>query len=100
MVGDDVERSHHFLVRVGANVSLLTEMADCSLDKGKMIVMSWPQEAMKAGKPPLRLRLVKVRVGKTWMWLLRSASRTLQLNQQPGSRDRKKKPDILEMTGL
>lgn len=73
-------KGHHFLVRVGANVSLLTELADCSLDKGKMIVMSWPQEAIKAGRPPLRLRLVKVRVGKTWMWLLSSVLDQNKLN--------------------
>ena len=75
-----VSKGHHFLVRVGANVSLLTEQGDCSLDKSKMMVMSWPQEAQKAGKPPLQLRLVKVRIGKTWMWLLTSVLDKNKLN--------------------
>lgn len=33
-----------------------------------------------AGQPPLRLRLVKVRVGKTWMWLLTSVLDNNKLN--------------------
>ena len=64
-------RGHHFLVRVGANVNLLTERGDCLLKKN-MLVLSWPQDAIKAGLAPLKLRLVKVRIGKTWMWLLTS----------------------------
>lgn len=77
-----VSKGHHFVVRVGANVSLLTEMADSSLEKGTMTVISWPQQAMKAGKPPLRLRLVKVRVGKTWMWLLTSVLNKNRLSHE------------------
>ncbi len=64
-----ISRGHHFLVRVGGNVSLLVERSNAVL-KENMTVLSWPEEAMHADKPPLRLRLVKVRVGKTWMWLL------------------------------
>ena len=61
----------HFLVRVGANVSLLTEMADCRIEKnGK--VLCWPKAAMLSGRPPLQLRLVKVKIGKTQMWMLTS----------------------------
>ncbi len=63
-----------FLVRVGANVRLLTEQADCVLEKtGKHFrVYCWPQEAKKDGQPPLRLRLVAVEVGRTRMWMLTS----------------------------
>jgi hypothetical protein len=60
-----------FLVRVGANVSLLTEFADWELQKDG-IVLCWPKNAMKAKQPPLRLRLVRVRIGKTKVWLLTS----------------------------
>jgi len=62
---------HHFLVRVGANVSLLVERGDVVL-KENMTVLSWPESARAAGLPALKLRLVKVRVGKTWMWMLTS----------------------------
>ena len=70
---------HHFLVRVGANVNLLTERTDCTLE-GNQTVLSWPQDAVRTNLPPLRLRLVKVRVGKTWMWLLTSVAESRQLN--------------------
>ena len=60
-----------FLVRVGANVSLLTEMADCTIGRNGL-VLCWPKAAMRSGQPPLRLRLVKVKIGKTWVWMLTS----------------------------
>lgn len=66
-----IEKGFQFLVRVGGNVNLLTEQANCTLTSN-MTVLCWPQDAIKLGLPPLRLRLVKIRVGKTWMWLLTS----------------------------
>ena len=73
-----IERGHDFLVRVGANVSLLQEHARCTFQtqgKGKRkerIVLCWPKEAQRAKQPPLRLRLLQVHVGKTSAWLLTS----------------------------
>ena len=61
----------HFVVRVGGNVNLLSEHADVKKVGGGM-VLCWPKGKMDAGDPPLRLRLVQVRVGKTKMWLLTS----------------------------
>ncbi len=61
----------HFVVRVGGNVNLLSEQADVK-KLGGGIVLCWPKDKMESGEPPLRLRLVKVRVGKTKMWLLTS----------------------------
>lgn len=61
----------HFVVRVGGNVNLLSEQADVKKLGGGM-VLCWPKGKMDAGEPPLRLRLVQVRVGKTKMWLLTS----------------------------
>jgi Transposase DDE domain len=65
---------HDFLVRVGANVSLLTTLADCEFKKvGKgFLVYCWPKAMMRAGQPPLRLRLVRVYLGKTKVWMLTS----------------------------
>jgi hypothetical protein len=60
----------HFLVRVGANVSLLSESADCDVTKNGL-VLCWPRD-MQRKQPPLRLRLVKVRIGKTVTYLLTS----------------------------
>jgi Transposase DDE domain len=59
---------YHFLVRVGANVSLLREGADYEL-KTKGRVLCWPRN-MQGKQPPLRLRLVKARIGKTAVYLL------------------------------
>ena len=58
-----------FVVRVGGNVKLLSEQADVKR-LGGGIVLCWPKGKMESGEPPLRLRLVRVRVGKTKMWLL------------------------------
>jgi hypothetical protein len=60
-----------FLVRVGGNVNLLSETADVKR-MGKGIVHCWPKGKMDSGAEPLRLRLVKVKVGKTMMWMLTS----------------------------
>jgi hypothetical protein len=58
-----------FLVRVGGNVSLLSEHADVKqLRDGT--VLCWPKNKMNSGAEPLRLRLVQVKIGKTTMWML------------------------------
>jgi hypothetical protein len=69
-----IARGHHFLVRVGANVSLLTTQANCKLQKeGKGFwVYCWPKAMMQAGQRPLHLRLVQVYLGKTKVWMLTS----------------------------
>ena len=61
----------NFLVRVGGNVSLLKERVDFRRDKDG-IVWCWPKDKMNSGAPPLKLRLVKVKLGKTVMWMLTS----------------------------
>ena len=61
----------HFLVRVGGNVSLLSERADIK-KLGGGIVLCWPKGKMASGAKPLRLRLVKIKIGRTTMWMLTS----------------------------
>jgi len=71
----------HFLIRVGGNVKLLSEQADIKrLDNN--IVLCWPKQRMNSGDPPLRLRLVKVTVGKTSMWMLTSIVDRAQLTKK------------------
>jgi Transposase DDE domain len=67
---DIIQSGRHFLVRVGGNVSLLREGADYELAKNGL-VLCWPR-AMQAKQPPLRLRLVKVRIGQAVVYLLTS----------------------------
>jgi hypothetical protein len=71
----------NFLVRVGANVNLLSEQADIKrLADG--IVLCWPKDKMHSGDPPLRLRLLHVKVGKTKMWMLTSVLNRSQLGKK------------------
>lgn len=60
-----------FLVRIGGNVDLLSEHADFQKVEGGN-VLCWPKARMKEGDPPLRLRLVRLQIGKTMMWMLTS----------------------------
>lgn len=69
----------HFLVRVGANVSLLREQSDYAVEKNGLVIC-WPK-ALQHKQPPLRLRLVKVRLGKTDMWMLTSVLNRRQLSE-------------------
>lgn len=65
-----VQGGANFLIRVGANVSLLAESADYQLQEDGW-VLCWPK-AMQSKQPPLRLRLVTVRIGKAQVYLLTS----------------------------
>ena len=60
-----------FLIRVGGNVSLLSQHANIERLKDN-IVLCWPKDKILAGVTPLRLRLVKIKIGKTRMWMLTS----------------------------
>jgi len=78
-------RGYHFLVRVGANVKLLSEQADCELvpqSSREYSVLCWPKEARDKRQPPLRLRLLRIEVGKTWMWLLTNVLDQTRLTAQ------------------
>jgi hypothetical protein len=79
---------HYFLVRVGANVNLLRATANCQFqNKGKEIfVLCWPKAAIQTKEPPLRLRLVHVRIGKTWVWLLTNVLDRKELNRKSMTR--------------
>ena len=66
-----LKAGQNFLVRVGANVELLSEHADVKRCGGGK-VLCWPKGQMNSGEPPLTLWLVKVTVGKTEMWMLTS----------------------------
>lgn len=78
-----------FLVRVGANVSLLHAEVEYQPQKGKkkdVPVLCWPKKARQAGQEPLELRLLQVRVGKTTMWLLTSVRERERLRARAAAR--------------
>jgi Transposase DDE domain len=72
----------HFLVRVGANVQLLTERSDCVIRLRQGMVLCWPLTAQRAKLPPLCLRLVRVRVGTQWMWMLTNVLSSKRLTRK------------------
>jgi Transposase DDE domain len=78
---DILKAGQHFLVRVGANVALLSEQADIIKSDGGE-VLCWPKGRMHSGEPPLRLRLLKVTVGKTKMWMLTSVLSEQKLSKK------------------
>lgn len=75
------EASGDFVVRVGSNVNLLSEHADVK-PLGGGIVLCWPKGQREAGQPPLRLRLVRIQVGPTKMWMLTSVLDPRQLTRK------------------
>jgi hypothetical protein len=89
-----------FLIRVGANVDLLSKQVDFKRQSDG-IVLCWPKHAMEAGQPPLRLRLVQIQIGKTKMWMLTSVLDRKKLSKKQIVRYYKMRWGIeLEFRGL
>jgi hypothetical protein len=76
------ERGLSFLVRVGANVTLLTERTDCLIRRQGNLVLCWPLAVQKKNLPPLRLRLVRVKIGRQWMWMLTNVLQRARLSSE------------------
>ncbi len=74
-----IDQGHDFLVRVGANVRLLTDLG-YHTEKRKDLVYCWPNAAMSKKLPPLVLRLVKCKIGKKRVHMLTSVLDERQLN--------------------
>jgi hypothetical protein len=83
--GRILSSGHHFLIRVGANVSLLTEATRCTFQSDGQ-VLCWPQVARQSGRAPLRLRLLRVKIGKTKMWMLTSVLEPSRLTKAQATR--------------
>lgn len=61
-------KKHHFLIRVGANVRLLRHLAYCR--EGHGVVYCWPDKAARKRQPPITLRLIEMRLGRTPIYLV------------------------------
>jgi hypothetical protein len=81
-----LQKKGDFLVRVGGNVSLLLQQVNYRVEKENknknkdLQVLCWPQMAIQANQPPLRLRLVRVELGKSHAWMLTSVRDRRELN--------------------
>jgi hypothetical protein len=58
-----LDSGRHVLVRVGANVRLLTELGWCVTERAGTVYL-WPKGKRAAGEPPLTLRLVTLLDGR------------------------------------
>lgn len=57
-----LESDRHFLIRVGANVELLTELCPgATIERQGNIVYLWPKDKREKREPPLQLRLILLR---------------------------------------
>ena len=61
-------QGHHFLMRVGSNVTLLRKLGYAKESYG--IVYCWPNKAASKRQLPLRLRLVSLKLGRTPIYLV------------------------------
>jgi hypothetical protein len=77
-----LDQSHHFMVRVGGNVRLLKDLGYHTERGEKDIVHCWPNAAMRKKLPPLKLRLVKCKVGKATVYLLTSVLNENELSRK------------------
>jgi hypothetical protein len=72
---------HSFLIRVGANVKLLTDLGYYVREHAG-IVYVWPARAMKKHQPPLALRLIVLHDGKKPVYLLTNVLEEERLTHQ------------------
>jgi hypothetical protein len=73
-----LEQGHHFLVRVGGNVRLLTNLGHAR--QGDGVVCLWPNEAARQKQPPIVLRLIEVKSEIGSMYLVTSVLSDRQLS--------------------
>lgn len=75
-----LEGGRHFLIRIGGNVELLTELCPgATIRREGELVWLWPDGMRKEGRPPLTLRLITVRHGKQTWYLATSLLSPAQL---------------------
>jgi Transposase DDE domain len=68
---DAILRSgHHFVIRVGANVHLLSKLANAQTRDD--LVFLWPNKQARRNQPPIMLRLIKIQDNRGTMYLVTS----------------------------
>jgi hypothetical protein len=79
-----IDAGHAFLIRVGANVTLLRKLGYAVERSG--IVYCWPDRVARKGQPPLVLRLLHLQVGRCTMHLLTNVLDKKELSDQEAIR--------------
>ena len=80
-----IEAEHHFLIRVGANVHLLTTLG-YDVREYDGIVYLWPQGQRQRGVAPLVLRLIRLHDGRRPMCLLTNVLDPRKLSDRQAAR--------------
>jgi hypothetical protein len=80
-----MDRDHSFLIRVGANVRLLTKLGYYAQERDG-IVYVWPNEAVRQKQPPLTLRLIHLRSERGDIYLLTNVLNPRRLSDALASR--------------
>lgn len=62
------DQGHHFVMRVGSNVTLLRKLGYVRESHG--LVYCWPSQAARKKQPPLALRLIAMKFGRTPVYLV------------------------------
>jgi hypothetical protein len=76
-----IDRGHHILIRVGANVTLLRKLGYYTREHGD-IVYCWPSAAARKRQPPLVLRLIRFRLGRTEACVVTSILESHRLSEK------------------
>jgi hypothetical protein len=79
-----IDAGHSFLIRVGANVTLLRKLGYAVERSG--VVYFWPDRAARKGQPPLVLRLLPLQVGRCTMHLLTNVLEEKELSDEEAIR--------------
>jgi hypothetical protein len=80
-----IDRGHHILIRVGANVTLLRKLGYYARERGG-IVYCWPSAAARKNQPPLVLRLIRFRLGRTQACVVTSILERQRLSEKQAVR--------------
>jgi hypothetical protein len=79
-----LDQGYNFLIRVGANVTLLRRLGYVREREG--LVYFWPDQAAKKNQPPLVLRLFHFQVGRCQMYLVTNVLDQKRLSDAEASR--------------
>lgn len=79
-----LDRGHSFLIRVGANVTLLRRLGYVREQEG--LVYFWPDKAAKKKQPPLVLRLLPFQLGRCQIYVVANVLEKTRLSDAEASR--------------
>ncbi len=80
-----IDRGHHILIRVGANVRLLRKLGYYARERAG-IVYCWPSAAARKNEPPLVLRLIRFRLGRGEAYVVTSVLESQLLSEREAVR--------------